>query len=216
MPYSDAARSCLHSKDYQGYFENTKKQYEKTHSAEDKREMDKAQRTLALHKEIQEFIKKKNSDYYAILGVQKSASQDDIRRAFNALLMKFHPDRTKMSESSDVSAIIQNAYTTLGNPEKRKAYDRRLASGSAFSHTTFRHSHPEDIMSNIFFTTFSAHAQRSSVFYSTQDLYQHLYSNMNRRHTRTYRAPRMQPQEPTDPRVIVAIVLIILLFIILQ
>ncbi|MEI6650474.1 MAG: molecular chaperone DnaJ [Candidatus Moraniibacteriota bacterium] len=63
-----------------------------------------------------------NKDYYAILGVQKNASQDDIKKAFRKLAHKHHPDKQGGNEAKFKEA--NEAYGTLSDPEKRKRYDQ--------------------------------------------------------------------------------------------
>ncbi len=60
------------------------------------------------------------SDYYNILGVSKSASQDEIKKAYRKLASKHHPDK-----GGDTAKFqeIQTAYETLSNPQKRADYD---------------------------------------------------------------------------------------------
>lgn len=60
------------------------------------------------------------SDYYQTLGVNKGASDDEIKRAFRKLAMKHHPDRGGNAEEFKK---IQEAYATIGDPEKRANYD---------------------------------------------------------------------------------------------
>jgi curved DNA-binding protein len=59
-------------------------------------------------------------NYYEILGVNESASQDDIKRAYKKLAMKHHPDRG--GDEKKFQEISQ-AYDTIGDPTKRQAYD---------------------------------------------------------------------------------------------
>jgi molecular chaperone DnaJ len=64
-------------------------------------------------------------DYYEILGLGKSASQDDIKKAYRKLAMKYHPDRNpgdKQAEENFKEAA--EAYEVLSNDEKRQKYDR--------------------------------------------------------------------------------------------
>jgi len=65
-------------------------------------------------------------DYYNILGVDKTASQDDIKKAYRKLAMKHHPDRggdnTKFQE-------VNEAYNVLGDPQKRAQYDNPAQHG---------------------------------------------------------------------------------------
>lgn len=63
-------------------------------------------------------------DYYEILGVPRDATQEDIRKAFRKLALKWHPDRNKSPEAEEKFKEINEAYTALSNPEKRKQYDR--------------------------------------------------------------------------------------------
>lgn len=63
-------------------------------------------------------------DYYAVLGVDKKASQDDIKHAYRRLARKYHPDVSKEANAEDKFKNVQEAYEVLKDPEKRTAYDQ--------------------------------------------------------------------------------------------
>ncbi len=63
-------------------------------------------------------------DYYAVLGVSKEASQDEIKRAYRKLARKHHPDVNPGDDASEERfKEISEAYHVLGNEERRKQYD---------------------------------------------------------------------------------------------
>lgn len=62
-------------------------------------------------------------DYYKILGVSNSASLDEIRKAFKSLALKYHPDRNKDPEAENKFKEINEAYSVLSDPNKRRRYD---------------------------------------------------------------------------------------------
>lgn len=69
-------------------------------------------------------------DYYKILGIQKNASDDEVKKAYRKLAMKYHPDHTKGDKSSEEKfKEISEAYAVLSDKEKRKQYDLYGASG---------------------------------------------------------------------------------------
>jgi curved DNA-binding protein len=63
-------------------------------------------------------------DYYAILGVTKTASQDEIQRAYRKLARQYHPDVNKDPGAEDTFKDAGEAYEVLKDPEKRAKYDR--------------------------------------------------------------------------------------------
>src|SRR5262249_18499587 len=64
-------------------------------------------------------------DYYEVLGVPRSASEQDIKSAYRKLALKFHPDRNPGDKAAeDKFKQAAEAYSVLGDPEKRQRYDR--------------------------------------------------------------------------------------------
>ncbi|KAF8626122.1 hypothetical protein AX17_006617 [Amanita inopinata Kibby_2008] len=64
-------------------------------------------------------------DYYKVLGIDKSASDDDIKRAYKKMALKWHPDRNKGSEEANKKfKEISEAFEVLSDPNKRTVYDQ--------------------------------------------------------------------------------------------
>lgn len=63
-------------------------------------------------------------DYYQILGVPRTASADDIKRAYRKLARKYHPDVSKETNAEDRFKELQEAYEVLKDEKKRAAYDQ--------------------------------------------------------------------------------------------
>ncbi|HUW30404.1 MAG TPA: molecular chaperone DnaJ [Planctomycetota bacterium] len=71
-----------------------------------------------------------NKDYYEVLGVSRTASDDEIKKAYRKLALKYHPDRNQGNkEAEEKFKEISEAYAVLSDAEKRKTYDLRGQAG---------------------------------------------------------------------------------------
>ena len=74
-------------------------------------------------------------DYYQVLGVDKKASQDDIKKAFRKLAVKYHPDKNAGDkEAENKFKLINEANEVLSDPEKRKKYDALGENWNKYQH----------------------------------------------------------------------------------
>uniref|UniRef100_A0A3B5AII3 DnaJ homolog subfamily B member 12-like n=1 Tax=Stegastes partitus TaxID=144197 RepID=A0A3B5AII3_9TELE len=67
---------------------------------------------------------KQCKDFYEILGVQKDASEDELKRSYRKLALKFHPDKNHAPGATEAFKAIGNAYAVLSNVNKRRQYDQ--------------------------------------------------------------------------------------------
>lgn len=63
-------------------------------------------------------------DYYCILGIEKGASDEDIKKAYRKQALKFHPDKNKSPQAEEKFKEIAEAYEVLSDPKKREIYDQ--------------------------------------------------------------------------------------------
>jgi len=69
-------------------------------------------------------------DYYEVLGVDRNATDEEIKRAFRRLAFKYHPDRNREDGAEEKFKEVNEAYEVLSDPDKRSAYDRFGHSGA--------------------------------------------------------------------------------------
>lgn len=92
-------------------------------------------------------------DYYEVLGIERNASDEEIKRAYRKLAVKYHPDKNPDDPHSEEKfKELGEAYDVLADPDKRAAYDRfghaAFAQGSAFPRGGFHD--PFDIFREVF------------------------------------------------------------------
>jgi DnaJ-class molecular chaperone len=71
-----------------------------------------------------------SKDYYQILGVSKTATEAEIKKAYRKLALQYHPDRNKGKDAESKFKEVTKAYEVLSNPQKRQTYDQ-------FGHSAF-------------------------------------------------------------------------------
>ncbi len=92
------------------------------------------------------------TDYYALLGIAREATQDEIKKAYRKLAMQFHPDRNQGDKSAEEKfKQVSEAYAVLSDVDKRKKYDT-FGSADAFSQNVstddiFKDFNIDDILS---------------------------------------------------------------------
>ncbi len=96
-------------------------------------------------------------DYYEILGLAKNASEDEIKKAYRKLSMKFHPDRVSAEEKAEAEVKfkeMKEAYEVLSNGQQRAAYDQYGHQEQGQSN--FRHQASSDDIEEILRTVFGS------------------------------------------------------------
>ncbi len=155
--------------------------------------------------DIESILKEK--DYYKILGLNKQATSDDIRKAYKKLAVKYHPDKNKHPKSADAFKIISHAFSVLSDNNKKQNYDSfghedgLGASGNHSFNTNFHADiDPFDLFNSFFngggfgfnhsnsFNSFKVYQSEDGTMYFSSSSYGHdnEENNMNRsRRTRS-------------------------------
>ncbi|CAI5774620.1 dnaJ homolog subfamily B member 12 isoform X2 [Podarcis muralis] len=134
---------------------------------------------------------KQCKDYYEILGVSRDSSDEDLKKAYRKLALKFHPDKNHAPGATEAFKAIGNAYAVLSNPEKRKQYDQfgdAKVSPTRHGHspTDFNRGFEADISPEDLFNMFFGGGFPSSNV--------HVYSNGRMRYTYHQRQDRREHQ----------------------
>ncbi|XP_048843720.1 dnaJ homolog subfamily B member 12b [Brienomyrus brachyistius] len=149
---------------------------------------------------------KQCKDYYEILGVNKDATEDDLKKAYRKLALKFHPDKNHAPGATEAFKAIGNAYAVLSNAEKRKHYDRF---GGEKAHPS-RQGHADEFEADIspedlFNMFFGGGFPSSNV---------HVYSNGRMRYTFQQRPERREQQRDGGLALFVQLMPILILVVV--
>ncbi|KAI7881907.1 DnaJ-domain-containing protein [Lichtheimia hyalospora FSU 10163] len=95
-------------------------------------------------------------DYYEVLEITREASDQDIRKAYRKLALRYHPDKNQSPGAGEKFKEISHAYEVLSDPDRRRAYDRGDLDGRGFEEQEYApfpgfHFHsPEEVFANFF------------------------------------------------------------------
>lgn len=67
---------------------------------------------------------KMGKDYYKMLGIPKGANEEEIKKAYRRMALRFHPDKNKDANAEEKFKEIAEAYEVLSDPKKRAVYDQ--------------------------------------------------------------------------------------------
>ncbi len=121
-------------------------------------------------------------DYYATLGVSKTASQDEIKTAYRKLARKYHPDVSKEPNAEQKMQAVNEANAVLSDPEKRAAYDQL---GQQGYHAGQDFQPPPDWGSGF---EFSGRGFDHGDMHDTSDFFSQLFGRTSRAHRSSHRA----------------------------
>ena len=108
-----------------------------------------------------------SKDYYKILGVNNDASQEDIKRSYRKLAMKYHPDKNRGDKDAESTfKDINEAYEVLKDSNKRSSYDR-YGSSSSYNSSDFSNSAGFSGFSDVFGDIFNDFVGEKSSSYSS-------------------------------------------------
>ncbi|MFT7807193.1 dnaJ homolog subfamily B member 12 [Arapaima gigas] len=150
---------------------------------------------------------KQCKDYYEILGVNKDASEDDLKKAYRKLALKFHPDKNHAPGATEAFKAIGNAYAVLSNVEKRRHYDQYGGEKAHVSrHGQYNADFEADISPEDLFNMFFGGGFPSSNV--------HVYSNGRMRYTYHQRPERRDQQRDGGLALFVQLLPILILVIV--
>ncbi|MBN3312257.1 DJB12 protein, partial [Atractosteus spatula] len=154
---------------------------------------------------------KQCKDYYEILGVSRDATDEDLKKAYRKLALKFHPDKNHCPGATEAFKAIGNAYAVLSNADKRKQYDqygeeKAHSSRHGRSHADFHRGFEADISPEDLFNMFFGGGFPSSNV--------HVYSNGRMRYTYHQRPERREQQGDGGLALFVQLMPILILIIV--
>jgi DnaJ-class molecular chaperone len=95
----------------------------------------------------------KKEDFYDLLEIDKKASEDEIRKSYKKLALKYHPDKNPNNpEAENRFKLIAEAYATLSDPQKRRTYDMFGSESTDYNNSDFSSTpfNPFDIFNSMF------------------------------------------------------------------
>ncbi|XP_029925206.1 dnaJ homolog subfamily C member 18 [Myripristis murdjan] len=145
-------------------------------------------------------------DFYEILGISKNASDEDLKKAYRKLALKFHPDKNFAPGATDAFKAIGNAYTVLSNPEKRQQYDQYGDQSSAANANAAQHAHSHHARYRSFNRDFEADISPEELFniffggrFPTGNI--HVYTNQGASYSQYYQPRRRRAYERREEEV---------------